>query len=600
MQKSRLLGNKKTGKHPQNIIFLDTETEEVPISPNKVKLKLQLGWAAYVSEKNDRPGYHEKWFWFNKTDQINKYIESKLHKKRPLYIFASNPDFDLKVIDFYRYFTEAKWELDFFTSNQMVYILKISKNKQSIIVMAVQNYLKLSVKHLGEAIDLPKLDIDFKDATPYQKTIYCKRDVEIIKKTIMDYLQYIRPKDFGAFAYTAPGQAFNHFTNKFSHKKIWTNHTPEIADLARAAYFGGRNECFQIGKIPTKNVYVLDINSMYPYVMKENDYPVELRGYYVNPPLPQIKKLLKKFAISAEVIINLKNPYIAKIVNQKTCFPIGIFTAFVNTAGLQKLFEDKAVLHIKRIAVYKKMNIFKDYVNYWYRLKKRYTKRCDDQYTLITKLFLNSLYGKFGQKRPKILDRRYVPENTFKKETIISMTSGHRMTQTTLFHKQTTEMGYLESYKSVPAIAAHVTENARLLLWELIAKAGSDNVYYCDTDSLFVNELGYHFLESEIDKDKLGKLKLEGVYNKAVLHTCKDYELDNLIKIKGVKKGSKKIQDTTYWQERFQSIKADLREGIYTLPIIERYKKTLKRTYDKGILAKDGKVYPFHLLDEGE
>jgi hypothetical protein len=68
-----------------------------------------------------------------------------------------------------------------------------------------------------------------------------------------------------------------------------------------------------------------------------------------------------------------------------------------------------------------------------------------------------------------------------------------------------------ESQISFPAIAAHVTSYARLILWGVISWCQEHKVkyYYCDTDSIFIDgELPEQFVS---DKE-LGKLKVEKVF----------------------------------------------------------------------------------------
>jgi hypothetical protein len=46
----------------------------------------------------------------------------------------------------------------------------------------------------------------------------------------------------------------------------------------RFAYYGGQTTCFRVGKY-TGEFYVVDCNSLYPYVMRENTFPCDRSDY---------------------------------------------------------------------------------------------------------------------------------------------------------------------------------------------------------------------------------------------------------------------------------------------------------------------------------
>ena len=104
---------------------------------------------------------------------------------------------------------------------------------------------------------------------------------------------------------------------------------------------------------------------------------------------------------------------------------------------------------------------------------------------------MNSLYGKFGQR-----GRRYEElEDTYDMD-VKSWTDVTHPEGIVTHYRQFG--GIIQAFKdegesthSFPAIAAHVSAEARMELWSIINEAGRDNVFYCDTDSVLVNEDGY-------------------------------------------------------------------------------------------------------------
>ncbi|GAH30349.1 unnamed protein product, partial [marine sediment metagenome] len=114
--------------------------------------------------------------------------------------------------------------------------------------------------------------------------------------------------------------------------------------------------------------------------------------------------------------------------------------------------------------------------------------------------------------------------------------------------------GYKESFNSFPAIAAHVAALGRLHLWRLMKMAGKENYFYCDTDSLLVNNEGLQNLSKELDNDKLGSLKVIEETDSANIKGLKDYTIGDKTAIKGIRKLAIQIEDGVYEQELWPNL----------------------------------------------
>jgi len=143
-------------------------------------------------------------------------------------------------------------------------------------------------------------------------------------------------------------------------------------------------------------------------------------------------------------------------------------------------------------------------------------------------------------------------------------------------------------------IASHVTAYARIYLYKLMKQAGKNNIYYCDTDSLFVNKKGERKLKSYIHETVLGKLKLEKQPHELRIYGLKDYIIDGIATLKGIRKNAEKVGENKYKQEQFESLKTAIRKKHLNKPHVSYIIKTLKREYKKGIVTFSGRVKPFH------
>ena len=154
-----------------------------------------------------------------------------------------------------------------------------------------------------------------------------------------------------------------------------------------------------------------------------------------------------------------------------------------------------------------------------------------------------------------------------------------------------------ESFNSFPAIASYVTSYARLILSDAINKAGRDNCYYCDTDSLVVNRQGWEALVDEVDQDRLGAWGLDTILGSMTLHGPKDYVFDDKIVLKGVRANAEWISSDTVEQDQFVGFRGLVRLGSLDAPLVKRITKKQRRIYTKGIPTAAGNVLPLTLGD---
>jgi len=455
------------------------------------------------------------------------------------------------------------------------------------------NFFKSSLQQLGKEIGLDKGEIDFRTASDKELSIYCRLDVQILVETWKKYITWIRENDLGNFGATIAGQAFTAFTHRFLDTEIFIHDREPVLNDERASYFGGRTEAFRIGEIKESDICIVDVNSMYPYVMKGELYPVKLKAseYHLNPR--RLAKELEDNLAVAFVGLNTDYPLYPKRFGDKLIFPVGQFDTSLSTPELKLAIERGHLEKVYNAHFYDGKPIFDSYVDFFYSQKVEAGKKGHSAEKYLNKLFLNSLYGKFGQRSTKWTKADKADP---KKVSIVDIYNADLKT----WYTEYTFGGFVwwvdqggESFNSFPAIASHVTSHARVYLVKLIEIAGWDNVYYCDTDSLFTNKKGRQNLTDYLNESELGMLGVQQEVKYLNIRGCKDYIADDLEKVKGRSKNAVEIAPGVYKQEHWATFKTLLREGnladYKVYPVVKRY----SREYTKGLVLASGKVTPY-------
>lgn len=609
-----LTGNKGKSR-PQNVIFFDTETRPIPITLTEDKHVLRLGWACFIRAAAAGENRKGQWFSFTTPEQFWKFVEAHCKDSKKLYLVAHNVGFDFRIVEGFSSLRRNGWEKKFVYDKGLTTILRFVRPKQSIEILSTTNFFATSLKKLGIMVGLEKREVDFAKASDQALSAYCRRDVEIIIKAWGLWLAFLDDHDLGSFRRTISAQAFAAYRHRFMHTPISIHSNMEVCRFERYAYRGGRTECFRVGTFPKEPYFYLDVNGMYAHQMESQKYPHKLCGHAGNFPVGALENKLRNFSIIARVVISTEEPAFVVKHNKRNVYPVGVFEAVLTTPDLKHALDRGLIKEVKEIAWYNQDYIFKTYTQYFTRLKHHYELESNTAFRDIAKLYINALYGKFGQVALESKPNSHCgSKQTFSKNPFLFLLNLIRKSRpyhrdayfgefnhTTKqwkhppgFHPQHTKDRIpQESYNSFPAIVAHVTAYARSYLWSLICQAGRENTFYCDTDSLVVNQAGYDNLAALLHPTKAGYLKVEKQGTHLRVHAPKDYEISDRIRQKGVRRNATEVGPSKYQQDQFLGVAGAKRRGEPDLVTITQVTKTLKREIKTGIVNSAGWVKPF-------
>lgn len=447
-----------------------------------------------------------------------------------------------------------------------------SKQLKSLLFLDSMNYAKLSVKKMGEIINLDKLDkpacLGKKITSEYdlnQLKIYNLRDSEITYK-FMKFLIRSFEKLGATFKNTIASTSMSLFKNKYLKEHYFQ---PDVNILLEQfeSYYGGRTEALKRGYFEDKFYY--DFNSLYPDVMR-NKFPDPNTLRITNKNSIKYIKNYEGISKVDVYIFPCKYPLLPhRKDNGRVIFPCGNISGWYTHIELREAIKHGAVIkHIYKTHYYKETcDPFKEFVEDMYSLRKDYQK-INSSMEYVVKIVMNSLYGKFGQK---FIDRdNWVHEAQF----TLSDLESHKYIERKGDYIRVSSKYSKPSAFCVPIWASYVTSYARIKLHRAILET---EPIYCDTDSLITHK--------ELKtSDKLGDLKLEmkilrGVVVRPKFYALQDKHNKDYVKIKGLGQrlnylqflGLLVVKYIAY--DKFAKFKESLRRDLIPNQIIQTHKE---------------------------
>lgn len=414
-------------------------------------------------------------------------------------------------------------------------------NKQTKKVTFVDSLkiIPFSVKDIAKnyGLDIYKLELDYNEKREkgHKLTLdeikYIKNDVEIVARALKHNF------DNGLTKNTLSANALNEFKKTFkkdTYEYIFPQLPYEIDKDIRQAFKGGVNFLNnKIKGVELKTGTVIDVNSLYPYVMYTKDipygYPEFFKGKYINDenyPL-YIQQLVCEFKVKENKIpIIMKkgqglyagNQYLTESGDNPVCLTL-------TNIDLEMFFENYKTWNITYLSGWKfksMKGIFNQYIDTWIGIKNIATETNQKALRQTAKLMLNSLYGKLATSQDEQSKSSTVDEDG--------------IVRYSLNNKGKKTGGYIPAGAFITSYARKETIKAcQKIIDYSINKYNKNLFYYTDTDSAHCGLTPDELKEIlEIDNIKLGAWKIEGEFIQAkfIKQKCYIEKLkDNEIKI---------------------------------------------------------------------
>lgn len=296
------------------------------------------------------------------------------------------------------------------------------------------------------------------------------------------------------------------------HSVDMPNLDEDVEANLRFAYRGGFNWINPKYKgLEVKDGIVYDVNSLYPYIMRYFDLPYGLPDYYYGQ-LPSgywvghfiINGHVKQNGISClNDMKGLNKHTTSGIINNDFQDDLDQFECWLTNFDYELVVNNYDIDSIAIFEVYgfkTTKGWFDKYIDHFYKVKKgaKGSKR------EISKLMLDSLYGRFGLKSDKKKSTVSLKDNKLVFENSLNVDN--------------------KSIRYLP-IALFVTSIGRYLLVNTAMDIGVDKILYMDTDSIHI--LGYYEDDELLHVSKeLGDWKVEESFTRAKYINLKTYIMD--------------------------------------------------------------------------
>lgn len=591
----------KKARLPVRVFFVDTEVHRhrADESGRFERQELRL-WCCNECTYNHGRMVHQRQHRGHLPQEFWDVIVRATKTKTTSWIVCHNASYDMVLLGLFALIDQGSLDLQFAIIDDPPTVLKLRYNSKCFNVIDSFNFFRCSVQNMGRDQQLPKLSIPDQRDPDCDWFSYCQRDVDILTHTFTNMFGACAEHDLGGVDLTGPATAWHSYLYRFYQKPIRVHDKKWVTQLERDSMYGGRVECFRVGRV-SEPIWELDANSLYPAVMHDERFPCRLKETLACPSLATLKTLLRDFAVIASVAINSPDGDYPVKTNAGVVYAQGTFDTVLAGPELHRALYSDHITRCYCAAVYDQDMLFEGWVRELYALRLQSRQQGNFAQDGYYKLLLNGLCGKFAQKRPRWVDAdEDFPTVHFGK----ILKTGFNSETDGLYRKiggvvQKYHEGG-EWYHSFPALTAYAMSCARERMRSVVAKAGSRNTLYMDTDSVHVTDQGLASLRDAglVDHTALGKFKVKASADCAEYRDCRNYTFGSRPVIAGLNKDYIALGDNCYVHAVFPKIHQILPQLKHQVVTVEYRQVSFGKTYSKGSVGPEGWTQPFVFKEE--
>lgn len=400
--------------------------------------------------------------------------------------------------------------------NIEIYFKVKGKHRNKVSIYDSLKILNFSVEEIAKGFDLPirKLELDYTTyRAPGHKLTqheidYIRNDVEIVARALdIMFKQGHTKMTIGSDALADFKKMCPDFRNLFPVLEY------DIDRDIRQSYKGGFTYLNPLYKEKEGGSgWTLDVNSLYPYILASTKLPVKIPipfegKYEYDPTHPlYVQTISCRFEIKPNKIPSIQikssfsfmpNEYLESSNGELVCLVL-------TNPDLELFFEQYNVTDIQWQGGWKfeaVEGLFEDFINHWTEQKIKAKKEGNRPQYLISKVIMNSTYGKFGSNPLGAKKRPFIGDDNALHELFLDV------------EERKPVYVPVAAFTTAYARCKTIRTSQAIRDWSMKNK-GYDAYIYSDTDSISMSRIDLKDIEElkqivDIDDYRLGAWKVE-------------------------------------------------------------------------------------------
>ena len=551
----------ETSRAPNRWVWLDTEANRHEDGGAEVQT-WRLGVTCF-DHLNERSRIWQPPTWHRHHNPVHLWetIDSYTRADTRTIVMAHNMGYDVRISAAIPLLRGLGWELTRWQVSDQGCVLRWRKDSKSLWLCDSYSWLPKALGEIGSLINHQKTEWPGFDADTDTMFKRCEQDVVILREAMLPLVKWVRDDDLGNWQPTGGAMAWANWRHKHYSHPVLVHDDEDARHAERAAGFTGRCEAWLHGRLSGGTWAEWDLPLAYPRVCLETPLPTILRGRIIGPNTSQVVKRDPKNRYLVLAEIKSETPTLPVRQDNRIKWPVGHFQGWYWDHELCLAAEQGARIRPLTAYRYSASTALADWAEWVISVVEDETLPYTPLQRLAAKNWARALIGRFGV--------RYWAWEDWGDDDI----EGVRMDW--LVNHDTRQVGRIlhvagkmfgadtmaEGANSIPAIMSAIMAECRVRLWHIMNTAGLENVAYCDTDSVIVNDAGTVNLYESNASANLWGLRPKSRWDSLTVIGPRQLILDGHHRVAGVSRGAERTGPLQWVGERWEGLTQAAEQG---------------------------------------
>lgn len=306
------------------------------------------------------------------------------------------------------------------TVSPRTFILDYSRDRFRWIWLSARQYFDAPEDALAQCIGFTYPDTGEASETPGVAIRTANDRAALWLKLFMDLSDWWLKHAKAPFGLTGSALSMGVLRTHVRKRYLCSHTDPDVLPLERAACFGGRAQTWYYGDVgdpragdsddnpaPPRSEYgsvsgpmfQLDVKSMYPWLLREQQFPIKLREYRENALPSECMALAKCAGVIARVTVETDRAEYPERVGDRIYYRTGRFTTQLTGPELIALRGHGRVIKCHALAVYDLGRPYREAAGALIAMREDRKGDRNPALELFAKLLANGLGGKLAQRK---------------------------------------------------------------------------------------------------------------------------------------------------------------------------------------------------------
>lgn len=476
----------ETTRVPRRLVILDCEAFIDPIDGGHAQ-RWACGVARMVSTRPDRARI-DRWRCYDDPVAMWKEIGDWAGTSGRTVLYTHNLAYDTRISEALSVLPELGWSLIAHNLVRHGTWLIWRKDRATLHMCDSASIFPTTLAKLAQVMGMSKLPLPGSGQGGIGLYSRCWRDVEILSRAILEYLEWIETADLGNWQATGAGQAWATYRHKFMDRRLLVHDDDVALKAERRAMWAGRCEAYWHGEIQFQVVHEWDLELAYGTIARDTPIPVRLLG-----PMPEgfdgFSVLhSQSTALLAEVEIVTEVPVVPTELEGRIVWPTGRFASTLWDVEILAAVEAGAQVTIRRGWLYRKAPALSKWALWCIDQVRAGQESAGDWRAIVTKHWLRALIGRMAMTYTEWEPYATAPHSDAISYPLYDATTGETTTMVQVGRDIWQDVGVREWSQSMPMVTGYVQAVARVRYWTILREAPPQSVLYGDTDSVLVTD----------------------------------------------------------------------------------------------------------------